>query len=168
MSVKMLRRMGALRKRQHERLERTLSEQRKQLEQREAEVGEAQAFEEQKAQAERQACGERDLLTSQSFSPPALMAMDLHVQGCAQEVHQAAQLVAKAHKLVQQQAAAVTVCRVNVKRNEERMKTLSERLAKALRDREQLEEDTEAEEAEETAAARMAARRKPAAEGSRA
>jgi predicted GNAT family acetyltransferase len=158
--VKPLRQLLVLRRRRQERFDAEVREQVKRTKEAEREAESAQTHEADCAHLEQLAASKRQQLTERSFAPADLITAEFAVKA-AQAVTQAAVASrTKADAVVEAQQSTLLACRQQVARNSKRIDDLNVRLAKALREREEREEDADAEESEETAGARIAARRR--------
>lgn len=157
--VKPLRQLIALRQRRQERFDTEVKTQTLQVREAEQQLGLACAEEAACADREQASNKRRRELTESSFSPLDLVIADLSVKAASASTQAAATLHVKAQTSVSTQLGLLVDCKLRAKRNLERIDNLKERVAKALRDRAALEEESDAEESEETAASRIAGKR---------
>lgn len=165
--VKSLRTLVGARKRQGQRLEEALAEQRRCLAQRQAEMDEAVSLRDGSRSREQGARDERSQMMSRAFTPAALKALDFTIQDLAALSAKADQALVQAQAAVVQQEQAVAAVQAEIRRNEQRIESFDERIARLLREREQAAEELAEEETEETAAARFSARQRRAREAAR-
>jgi hypothetical protein len=163
-SVKPLRTLVGVRKRQQERLEAALAEQRRLLAVRQAEA--AQALDEARTCAEREcSCRtERETLLASGFMPHQLITLQHHQDTLAAATAEANKLLKKREAAVTQQTQAVDVAQRETRRNAQRIDGFKAQIAKLLSAREQAQEDSAEEEAEETSTARFCGRQRAALE----
>lgn len=165
--VKSLRTLVSARKRQGQRLEDALAEQRRCLAQGQAEADDALAQRDDSRSREQGAREERSRMMNQAFTPAALKALDFTIQDLAVQSAKADQAVVQAQAAVVQQQQALVAVQAEIRRNDQRIESFDERIARLLREREQAAEELAEEETEETAAARFSARQRRAREASR-
>jgi phage-related tail protein len=163
-AVKPLRQLIALRRRQQERFEAEVREQTKRLREAEREADAARTHETACAHREQASVGKRHQLMECGFAPLDLIIAELEVKASAAATQVAAAARAKVETAAKTQFEALLACRARAARNLQRLGDLEERLVKVLRARAEHEEDVDAEESEETAAARIVARRSALAE----
>ncbi len=157
--VKALRQLLVLRRRQQDRLETQVREQTQRTKEAEAEAAAALAYETDCAQREALAVSRRLHVTEQSFAPCDLITAEFAVKAVQPVALAAAAARPRAEPKVRDQHGTLLAYRLQAARNLKRIDDLNERLVKVLREREERQEDADAEESEETAGARIAARR---------
>jgi hypothetical protein len=165
--VKSLRTLVGARRRQGQRLEEALAEQRRCLAQRQAEAEDARARRDDGRSREQAARDERSRMMNQAFTPAALKALDFAIQDLAAQSAKAGQALVQAQAVVAQQQQAVVSVQAEIRRNDQRIESFDARIAQLLREREQAAEELAEEETEETGAARFSARQRRAREAAR-
>lgn len=166
--IKPLRQLLVLRRRRQERFETEVRTQTLRLREAEQQVDRACADEAACTGREQASNDKRRHVTEFSFAPADLIMAEFEVKAAAASTQAAAAVHAKARTAVTTQLDVLAGCKAQAARNLQRIDDLKERLAKALREREALEEESDAEESEETAAARIAGRRAAREEARRA
>jgi hypothetical protein len=164
LAVKPLRTLVGVRKRQQERLETSLLEQRRVLAERQAEVDAAQTEVQQCLVRENDNQAERQALLGSGFTPDKLVTLEHRQQVLAQATALARQGLQKHEKAVEQQHEVIRNVQRDIRRNAQRIDTFKQQIATILREREQAQEDTAEEEAEETSTARFCGRQRAAKE----
>ena len=157
--AKPLRQLLVLRRRRQERFEAQVREQSQRTKEAEAEAGDALAREADCAHREAHAVGRRLHVIEHSFAPRDLITAEFAVKAAQAVTLAAAADRTRADATVRDQHGTLLAYRLQAARNLKRIDDLNERLVKVLREREEREEDADAEESEETAGARIAARR---------
>jgi Bacterial type III secretion protein (HrpB7) len=166
-AINPLRKLLGLRQRRQERFETEVREQIKRTHEAEQVAAAARDHQASCAAREQVVVGKRQQVTERSFAPVDLITADFAVKAAAGLTQAAAGEVAKAETAAKTQVTTLAACRAQAARNLQRVDDLKERLAKALRDREERAEEVDAEESEETAAARIAGRRAAREEAAR-
>ena len=157
--VKPLRQLIALRQRRQQRFDTDVKTQALQVQEAEQQLGLACAEEAACADREQALKNKRQVITESGFAPLDLVIAELSVKAAAVSTQAAAAIHVKAQTNVTTQLGLLGDCKARAKRNLQRIDNLKERVAKALRDRAELEEEFDAEESEETAASRIAGKR---------
>lgn len=158
-TVKPLRKLIGLRKRQQDAIDAEVLEQIKRVQEAEQQAAAAQSDHAACAERELASVNQREQVTERRFAPLDLVIAELAFKACAALTQKAASTCAKAQATVATQAQALVVCRARAARNLQRLNDLKQRVEKVLRERDEREEDVDAEESEETAAARISKRR---------
>lgn len=158
-TVKPLRQLIALRQRRQQRFDTDVKTQALQVNEAEQQLGQACAAELTCSDREQASKNKRQAITESSFAPLDLVIAELSVKAAAVSTQAAAAIHVKAQTNVTTQLGLLGDCKARAKRNLQRIDNLKERVAKALRDRAELEEEFDAEESEETAASRIAGKR---------
>jgi chromosome segregation ATPase len=156
--VKALRTLLRIRERRGEALERELAQARERLAKAEEEVAAAVESEAACAVAQREGEARLDACTRSAFTPDAMRSLDLSLDDLKSQTVQAGKALQERRAASQRARPPVNVARAALERHERRLKDLREQIAKALREREALQEEQAEEEAEEAAAGRYAAR----------
>jgi hypothetical protein len=156
--VKALRTLLRIRERRGQAIERELVQAHARLAKAEQEV--ADAVESEATCASVQAGGEArlDACTRTAFTPDALRALDLRLADLKAATTQAGRALHERRTSSERARAPVEAARAALQRHEQRLQSLREQLARALREREAMQEEQAEEEAEEAAAGRHAAR----------
>lgn len=163
-TVKPLRTLVAVRKRQQERLEDSLKAQRQVLTERQAEASGAQSEKEACQEAERHNLAERDALLSCGFTPDKLIGLEHQQQTLARATAQADAQLKKCEAAVAQQTQAVLAVQRDIRRNAQRIDGFKAQINLLVSTRDQALEDSAEEEAEETSTARFCGRQRAAKE----
>lgn len=158
-TVKPLRQLIAVRQRRQQGFDTEVKTQALQVHEAQQQLGLACAEEAACADRERASKNKRQVITESSFVPLDLVIASLNVKTAAASTQAAAAIHVKAQTNVTKQLGLLVDCKARAKRNLQRIDNLKERVAKALRDRAELEEEFDAEESEETAASRIAGKR---------
>lgn len=158
-TVKPLRKLIGLRKRQQDAADAEVLEQIKRVQAAEQQAAAAQSEHAACVEREQASAYKRQQVTERSFAPLDLVIAELAFKACAASTQKAASACAKAQATVATQAQALVVCRARAARILQRLNDLKQRVEKVLRERDEREEDVDAEESEETAAARISKRR---------
>ena len=162
--VKPLRTLVGVRQRQAVRLDESLAQQRRLLGERQAEAADATAQRDDCSARRQQALAGREALLSRPFTPAALKALDFALQELAGQLAKAEQDLVRCDSALRQQEAAVLQVLADKRRNEQRIERFNDRIATALRERDEAAEELADEEAEETAAAKFGLRQRQARE----
>jgi Bacterial type III secretion protein (HrpB7) len=158
-TIKPLRQLLALRRRQQERYETEVREQTKRTRAAEHEAEAARTEEAACAQREQLTVSRRKQLTERSFAPADLITADFGVKAAQAVTLAATADCTRADATLRAENGALQASRLQASRNLKRIEDVGLRLAKVLRERDEREEDADAEESEETAGARIAKRR---------
>jgi DNA repair exonuclease SbcCD ATPase subunit len=143
-----------VRERQHPRLEEALTAQRQLLAARQAEHADAHQHQQDCLERQMAAAQRRTDLLEKVFNPQQAMAMDLVLRDLQRETQNADQRLGLCDKAVVQQQAAVQASFRQVRRNEQRIATLKERIADLRREHDQAEEEATDEESADNHTAR--------------
>jgi hypothetical protein len=157
--VKPLRQLIAIRQRRQEHFDNDVKLQTLQVREAEQQLDQASAQETACVERGRVLNNKRQAMTESSFAPLDLVIADLDVKAATALTQAAAATHAKAQTTVATQLDLLANCKAQALRNLQRIDNLKERVAKALRERAAFEEETDAEESEETAASRIASKR---------
>jgi chromosome segregation ATPase len=153
--IKSLRTLAKLLKHRASRLETALREQQALLTEKEEALRQAQANSEELKQRKEQTINKRSAVFDGPFCGDDLIGLDLTIQNLTNECTQAEKEVKRCEMIVAQQQIHVDNARREVRRNEQRQELMQQRILTHMRERDQAQEDTADEEAEETASARF-------------
>jgi peptidoglycan hydrolase CwlO-like protein len=166
-TVKPLRTLVAVRKRQQERLEDALKAQRQVLTERQAEASGAQAEKEACQEDERHNLAEREALLAGGFTPDKLIGLEHQQQTLVNATTHADARLKKCETAVAQQTQAVLAVQRDIRRNAQRIDGFKAQINLLISARDQALEASAEEEAEETSTARFYGRQRAAKESRR-
>jgi hypothetical protein len=166
--VKPLRQLIAIRQRRQEHFDNDVKVQTLHVLEAQQQRDQASAQETACVERARASNNKRQAVTESSFAPLDLVIADLDVKAATASIQAAAATHAKAQTTVATQIGLLANCKAQASRNLQRIDNLKEHVVKVQREREALEEETDAEESEETAASRIAGRRAGSEEAQRA
>ncbi len=156
--IKPLRTLVGVRRRQGDRLNAQLKQQRGVLAQREAEAEDAAAAHQACVAKERAFEADFEAVMKAGFTPEKRIALEHRRTDAANATAQAAQTVAGCRQAVDQQQQVVVGVQCEIRRNDQRIEGFQTQIANLLSARDRAEEDAAEEEAEETASARFCGR----------
>jgi Bacterial type III secretion protein (HrpB7) len=162
--VRSLRTLIAVRKRQQERLEATLAEQRRTLDERQQQEQLARDELQRCLARERDSEVERDTLLSAGFQPTKLIQLEHHLQTLRGDTALATKDLQKCEQAVVQQQEVIAGVQREIRRNAQRGDRFREQVKVILSLRELALEEVGEEETEETSTARFCARQRAAKE----
>lgn len=158
--IKSLRTLVRLKTRRVDQHEQALQEARAQLAQAVEATAAARESEEQVRAAEHAVAARLEETTTKGFDSRDVITLQMLLKEAEQHTAQAEQATRQAEAEEEQAEQQRSGCERELKRTQEQLEALQERLQKALQDADLAQEDAQDEEAEETAVARMLARRR--------
>ena len=158
--IKSLRTLVRLKTRRVDQHEEALQDARAQLAQAVEATAAARESEAQVRAAERAVANRLAETTAKGFDSRDVITLQMLLKDAEQNTTQAEQATRQAEGEEEQAEQQRSGCERELKRTQEQLEALQQRLQKALQDADLAQEDAQDEEAEETAVARMLARRR--------